>query len=113
LYQLPETAFKFMYITGSIYFSGAVGTVALGLYWKKSNTPGAYCALVLGALAPISFLIMSQLPEHVPELLKPLAESSNLPAFLSLVLGGLGMIVGSLLTQRSHPPRALDFNDME
>ncbi len=113
LYQLPETAFKFMYITGSIYFAGAVGTVALGLYWKKANTPGAYCALVLGALAPINFLIMSQFPERVPELLLPLAESSNLPAFLSLVLGGLGMIVGSLLTQNSHPPRAIDFSDMD
>lgn len=113
LYQLPETAFKYMYITGSIYFAGAVGTIALGLYWKKANTVGAYCALVLGAIAPINFLVMSQMPERVPEFLRPLAESSNLPALLSLVLGGLGMIVGSLLTQRSHPPTTLDFSDME
>ena len=113
LYQLPETAFKFMYITGSIYFAGAVGTVALGLYWKRANTPGAYCALILGAAAPINFLIMSQFPESVPGFLKPLAESSNLPALLSLILGGLGMIIGALLTQKSHPPRPLDFGDME
>ena len=53
------------------------------------------------------------MPESVPESLRPLAESSNLPALLSLVLGGLGMIVGSLLTQRSHPPTTLDFSDME
>ena len=31
-YEMPETAFKFMYITGTIYFAGTVGTVILGLY---------------------------------------------------------------------------------
>jgi SSS family solute:Na+ symporter len=117
LYQLPETAFKFMYITGSIYFAGAVGTVGLGLYWNKANTVGAYCALVLGALAPINFLVISQVvlvaPEWVPEFLQSLVANSNLSALLSLILGGLGMIVGSLLTQRSHPPRGIDFSDME
>ncbi len=113
LYRLPETAFKFMYITGSLYLSGAVGTVALGLYWKRANTVGAYCALILGALAPINFLVMSQLPEQIPRFLRPLVESSNLPALLSLVLGGAGMIIGALLTQKSHPPRRLNFSDME
>ena len=113
LYQLPETAFKYMYITGSIYFAGAVGTIGLGLYWKKANTVGAYCALILGALAPINFLIMSQVPQLVPPFLKPLVDSSNLPALLSLILGGAGMVFGSLLTQGSHPPRPLDFSEME
>ena len=111
LYKLPETAFKFMYITGSIYFSGAVGTVVLGIYWRRSNTPGAYYALTLGAIAPLSFLIMSQFPEAVPGFLAPLVESSNLPALLSLILGGVGMILGSLITQRTHPPRTLQSGD--
>ena len=39
-------------------------------------------------------------------------ENSNLTNLASLVLGGLGMIVGSLLTQKSHPSRPLDFRDM-
>lgn len=112
-YQPPETSFKFMYITGTIYFSGCVGTVALGLYWKRANTVGAYCALILGALAPLNFLIMSQFPHYTPEWLKPLVMNSNLPAMLSMILGGVGMIVGSLLTQKSHPPRPLDFSAME
>jgi SSS family solute:Na+ symporter len=111
--NLPETAFKFMYITGTIYFAGAVGTVALGLYWKGANSVGAYCALILGAAAPINFLVMNMFPESVPGWLEPLVENSNLSALTSLILGGLGMIVGSLLTQKSHPPRALDFSDMK
>ena len=112
-YEMPETAFKFMYITGTIYFSGTVGAVILGLYWKKANAVGAYSALILGAACPINFLVMNLFPEHVPEVLKPLVESSNLPALLSLILGGLAMLVGSLLTQKTHPARPLDFSDME
>ena len=113
LYQLPETAFRFMYVTGSIYFSGCVGTVALGLYWKKANTPGAYCALILGALVPINFLIMTENQHLVPEFLLPLVENSNLVGLTSLALGGLAMLVVASLTQRSHPPRPLDFSNME
>lgn len=113
LYQLPETAFRFMYVTGSIYFSGCVGTVALGLYWKKANTPGAYCALILGALVPINFLIMTENQHLVPEFLLPLVENSNLVGLTSLVLGGLAMLVVASFTQHSHPPRPLDFSNME
>ena len=113
LYTPPETSLKFMYITATIYYSGAVGTVLLGLYWRRANTVGAYCALILGAIAPINFLVMTQFPEYLPKLLQPLVESSNLPGLLSLVLGGLGMLVGALLTQKSCPPRPLDFRGME
>ena len=112
-YEMPESAFKFMYITGTIYFAGAVGAVGLGLYWKKANAVGAYCALILGAICPINFLVMNMFPEHVPEVLLPLVETSNLSALLALILGGSAMIVGSLLTQKTHPPRQLDFSHME
>ncbi|MEE2658752.1 MAG: sodium:solute symporter family protein [Candidatus Latescibacterota bacterium] len=112
-YTPPETSFKFMYVTGTIYFAGCVGTIGLGLYWRKANTVGAYCALLLGALGPINFLVMAEMPETVPQSLQFLVENSNIAALCSLVLGGLGMIVGSLLTQRSHPARPLDFSDMK
>ena len=101
-----------MYLTGTIYFAGTVGTVVLGLYWSKANSVGAYCALTLGALGPLNFLIMSMVPDIVPEAIRPFVENSNLTNLASLVLGGLGMIVGSLLTQKSHPSRPLDFRDM-
>ena len=113
LYQLPETAFRFMYVTGSIYFSGCVGTIVLGLYWKRANTPGAYCALIFGALVPLNFLIMNENLEHVPNWLLPLVEDSNLVGLTSLIIGGLAMLIVATLTRRSHPPRQLDFESME
>jgi len=112
-YTPPETSFKFMYVTGTIYFAGCVGTIGLGLYWRKANTVGAYCALVMGAIAPLSFLILAEMPEVVPHHLRFLVENSNISIMSSLLLGGLGMIVGSLLTQKSHAPRPLDFAEME
>jgi len=112
-YTPPETSFKFMYVTGTIFFSGCVGTIGFGLYWRKSNTVGAFCALILGAAAPISFLILAEVPEAVPAQFRFLVENSNISVLASLILGGLGMIVGSLLTQKSHSPRSLDFSTME
>ncbi|MBT3342314.1 MAG: sodium:solute symporter family protein [Gemmatimonadetes bacterium] len=111
--RLPETAFKWMYLTGTIYFAGTVGTVVLGLYWSKANRIGAYCALILGGMGPINFLIMSMVPEVVPGFMQGFVENSNLTVMASLIMGALGMIVGSLLTQKSNPPRALDFKDMK
>ena len=113
LYQLPETAFRFMYVTGSIYFSGCVGTIVLGLYWKRANTPGAYCALVFGALVPLNFLIMNENLEYVPNWLLPLVKDSNLVGLTSLIIGGLAMLIVASLTQQSHPPRQLEFESME
>lgn len=90
-----------------------MGTVLLGLYWSKSNSVGAYCALILGAFGPLNFLVMSMIPESVPASILPFVKNSNLTNLASLVLGGLGMVVGSLLTQKSHPPRSLDFTNIK
>jgi len=111
--KMPETAFKFMYVTGTIYFAGCVGTIGLGLYWRKSNTVGAYLALSLGGFLPLAFLIMNLVPGWTPGFLEYLVENSNRANLASLIIGGLGMLIGSLLTQKSHPPRPLDFSDME
>ena len=49
----------------------------------------------------------------VPEFLLPLVKDSNLVGLTSLIVGGLSMLVVASLPQRSHPPRPLDFSDME
>ncbi len=111
--KMPETAFKFMYVTGTIFFAGCVGTVGLGLYWRKANAVGACSALLLGAFLPLAFLILNLVPRYTPAFLRYFVENSNRANLASMLLAGLAMIVGSLLTQRTHPPRELDFSDME
>ena len=62
---------------------------------------------------PINFLIMTENQELVPDFLLPLVENSNLVGLTSLIVGGLAMLIVAALTQKSHPPRPLDFSDME
>jgi len=105
-YKLPDTAFKYMYITGTIYFSGVLGAVVGGLYWKRANTVGAYCSLILGALAPIGFIVLNIFKESLPGWSwLGIVTKVNTAGILSLTMAVLGMVVGSLLTQRICPPK--------
>lgn len=106
-YELPATVFQYTAITGAMYAAGAFGCVVAGLYWKKANIVGAYASLILGGVAPITFLVLSQLGSMIPKSLMFLVDV-NISGFLSFVFAMLGMVVGSLMTQKSHPPRSIE-----
>ncbi len=105
-YQIPDTAFQYLFITGAMYTAGALGCVAAGIYWRKANNAGAYCSLTLGALAPAGFLILEKFPELVPSWLAFVTDV-NVSGLLSFVLAITGMVMGSLLTQKFLPPKVL------
>jgi len=109
-YEIPATAFQYIAITGAMYAAGAFWCIAFGLYWKKANTIGAYYSLALGAFAPLAFLILDQLKGYLPENILWLVDV-NISGFLSFVLASAGMVVGSLLTQKTHPPIPLDLEE--
>ncbi len=105
-YSIPATVFQYLAITGARYAAGAFGCVTFGLYWNKANSIGAYSALTLGGLVPLCFLVLDQMKDRIPPALAFLVDV-NVTGFLTFVLAVLGMVVGSLATQRSHPPRVL------
>lgn len=105
-YKIPDTAFQYLFITGAMYTAGALGCVAAGLYWSKANNVGAYSALVLGALAPVLFLTLEKWRENLPVWLAFFTDV-NISGLLSFMLAAAGMYFGSILTQRSHPPREI------
>ena len=105
-YQIPDTAFQYLFITGAMYTAGALGCVAAGLYWSKANNVGAYSALILGALAPAGFLLLEKWRETLPGWLAIFTDA-NVSGLLSFVLAAAGMFFGSILTQRSSPPRQI------
>jgi solute:Na+ symporter, SSS family len=105
-YQIPDTAFQYIYVTGAIYTSGALGCVAAGMYWRKANNVGAYASLLLGTLAPLGFLVLEKSREGLPSWLS-FATDVNIAGILSFLLAALGMVVGSLMSQRSSPPKHL------
>ncbi len=102
-YQIPDTAFQYLYITGAMYTAGALGCVAAGIYWRKANTVGAYCSLIMGALAPAGFLILEKSRGSLPTWLEFITDV-NVSGVLSFVLAFAGMVIGSLLTQKTCPP---------
>jgi len=102
-YQIPDTAFQYLFITGAMYTAGALGCVAAGIYWSKANSMGAYSALVMGALAPAGFLLLEKSRETLPSWLAFITDV-NISGLLSFALAFTGMILGSLVTQKVCPP---------
>jgi len=107
-YRIPDTAFQYLYVTGAMYTSGALGCVAAGMYWRKANNVGAYASLIMGAAAPLGFLLLEKSREVLPAWLSFITDV-NIAGILSFVLAALGMIVGSLASQRNSPPKQLTY----
>lgn len=87
-YELPGNAWDYLAVTGNIYLASVFTLLVAGLYWPRANATGAAAALILGALGPITFLLLGKKYAIAPEI----AGAS------SFGLAALGMIVGSLLT---------------
>jgi SSS family solute:Na+ symporter len=101
-YQLPDTAYQYLFITGAMYTAGALGCVAAGIYWSKANSVGAYAALIMGALAPAAFLVLEKWRDVLPSSLQ-FVTNVNVSGLLSFLLAITGMVVGSLATQKMCP----------
>jgi Na+/proline symporter len=86
-----------------MYVSGALGCVGAGMYWKRANNVGAYTSLFLGALSPLAFLLLEKSRDLLPPWLSFVTDV-NTAGFLSFLLAALGMVFGSLATQRLSPP---------
>ena len=104
-FKLPATAWRYMAITGSMYTAGALTVIGLGLYWKRCNTVGAYCGIILGAVLPATFLVLSQVDLPLPEVVKGFVSSDKIAGLSSYIIALAGTVIGSLLTQKSHPPK--------
>jgi len=89
---LQTFAYLYLNITATIFLGGTFTGVVAGLYWKRSNTLGAYFAMTGGALVAVSFFFA-----HMP------ASYAGLGSF---GLAALGMWVGSLLGGKRQLPSA-------
>jgi len=93
-YKIPGAVFFYLYITGNIFLSGSFWIVIGGLYWKKANSVGAYCALILGASSSLLYFFVSH----------PDAWAGRL-GFISFSAALVGMVVGSLAGARVREAR--------
>lgn len=98
-YQLPETAYQYLNITGTMYLAGAFAAIVMGVYWKRTNTAGAYTAIILSAVFPFLSVLLSQMKDSLPDWMLFIT-SSNIAGILAYVTAFLGCIAGTLLTTR-------------
>jgi len=60
-YEMPGNAWDYLAVTGNIYLASVFTLLVAGLYWSRATSLGAYAALVLGAIGPITFLVVNLL----------------------------------------------------
>ena len=89
LYTPPGAVYLYLNITGTIFLAGAFVCVIGGLYWKRANLTGGYCAMLLGAAgAIIPFFFLHK--------------SESFAGFASFGLAALGLLAGSLFGRKTR-----------
>jgi SSS family transporter len=87
IYEMVSAAYQ-------VTLCGAFVPLVAGLYWKRANRHGALASIVMGITTWI-LLLATPLGEHFPAQLA------------GVLMAGLGMVVGSLVT-KPHPHQAHD-----
>ena len=59
-YELPDSVWTYMAVSGTIYLSGAGAALVGGIYWRGASTAGAWAAL-LGGLVAVSGLFLDSI----------------------------------------------------
>jgi SSS family solute:Na+ symporter len=99
-YEIPGNAWDYLAVTGSIYLSSIFALLVGALYWPRANATGAVCALILGTIGPLTFLVVNACVDKAHHISPEIAGAS------SYLLAFAGMIVGSLATPAQSPSAA-------
>ncbi|MEW6160281.1 MAG: sodium:solute symporter family protein [Verrucomicrobiota bacterium] len=97
IYEFKGNVWDYLAVTGNIYLASVFTLLVAALYWPRANRRGAFYALVLGALGPLSFLILNQIAPAENQI------PADVAGFSSFSLAFAGMIVGSLVTPMKPP----------
>ena len=102
-YEIKGDAWTYLTVTGSIYLSSMSILLIACCYWKKANNWGAAGAIILGAVMPVSFLVLEKIPATVQltEQIGPYVWG-----IITYLAVAIAMIVGSLLKPRGVEERS-------
>jgi SSS family solute:Na+ symporter len=81
-------------VTGTIYLASMSTLLIACCYWKRANNWGAVAAIVVGAVIPLTYLVLQKV-----QATKDLARTigPNYSGIAAFVAAWLAMIIGSLL----------------
>lgn len=89
-YEISETVFRYITLTGSLAYAGMLTGLAGGIYWKHSSTGGAYMAFVASAIPPLIALANPSV-------------STTTAGLLSFILAPLCLVAGSFIFPKRNP----------
>jgi SSS family solute:Na+ symporter len=95
MYDLLVVAFQLLYHV--LFFP-----IILGVYWKKANAPGAVAGMITGFLFIMIWMALSGTMFPEPEWASTLVPGG---------VGGVVMVIVSLITQKRRPPQPLYSTD--
>jgi SSS family solute:Na+ symporter len=96
-YPLKGDLWTYLGVTGTIYLSSMAVLLLACSYWKRANSWGAGAAIIVGAIIPVSFLIMEQIPATM-SIAKAIGPYYS--GIATYIIVGVAMIIGSLLKPR-------------
>ncbi|MFI5183696.1 MAG: sodium:solute symporter [Vicinamibacteria bacterium] len=94
-YPLKGDLWSYLGVTATIYLASMSTLLIACCYWSKANDWGAAGAIALGAIIPVAYLVLEQLPstgETVRRVVGPYWSG-----LASYAAAGVAMVVGSLL----------------
>ncbi|OGD21198.1 MAG: sodium:solute symporter [Candidatus Aminicenantes bacterium RBG_16_63_16] len=100
-YPLKGDLWTYLGVTGTIYLSSMSALLIACTYWKRANNWGAAAAIAFGAVIPVTFLILEQLPATA-ELAKRIGPYYS--GIATYLIVGAAMIIGSLLKPQPKAP---------
>lgn len=103
VYKLKGDAWSYLVLTGTIYLASMSTLLIACCYWKRANNWGAAAAIVVGAVIPVTFLVIQQVPdmEKFAQRLGP-----SYPGIVAYFGAGAAMVIGSLLKPIFKPQEA-------
>jgi SSS family solute:Na+ symporter len=105
-YPLKGDLWTYLGVTGTIYLSSMTVLLVACCYWKRANGRGAAAAIVCGAVVPVGYLILEQLPATAGWTRRIGPYYSGIATY---VLVAAAMVIGSLLGRPSpSPPAAVE-----
>ncbi len=93
-YPLQGSVWDYLTITGTIYLSSMSTLLIACCYWKRANSWGAGGAIIVGAVIPVSFLILKQQDATAWLGEAPYSYYTGISAYVG---AAAAMIIGSLL----------------
>ena len=87
-HKIEGYLYFYLNMTGMLFIPGTLVCLTFGIYWHKTRSTGAFLAITMGAIPPISYLLLSE------EMKTAYASEMGWGGFL---LALIGMVIGNFL----------------